>query len=89
MNALQEEIIVKNRKGIHGAVATELAKITDRYDATVYFVGNNSKVDCASILEVLSMGFVHGSRLVVKTEGREADRVMNAVRELLSRSEDP
>lgn len=86
---MQQEITVNNRKGIHGAVATELAKITGRHDAAVYLIGNNSEVDCASILEVLSMGFAHGSRLIVKTEGREADRVMLAVRELLSRSEDP
>jgi phosphotransferase system HPr (HPr) family protein len=80
---------VQNRKGIHCRVATRLAQIVAEHDATLQITGSDGSADCSSILDILSLALVHGSRIRLVAEGPDAARVLAAVERLLSRSDDP
>ena len=89
MPPLTRQCRVQNPKGIHCRVATRLAQIVAEHDATVQITGSDGPVDCSSILDILSLALVHGSRVRLAAEGPDADRVLAAVERLLSRSDDP
>ncbi len=89
MKQLEKELTVKNPNGVHGRVASHLARIAGAYDATVHIVYEKTEIDCTAILDVLSMGLVYGTRLKIRIGGRERKKAMVEVEKLLSRRNDP
>ncbi len=85
----ERKITVRNRCGVHGRVAARLAEMARQRGIALQIEGASGPVDCASILEVLSMALVCGSEVTVRARGRGADTVLNAVQDLLSRQDDP
>lgn len=69
---LEREIIVANARGVHSRVATGLALIAREHGVLLQIVLGPERVDCASILDVLSMALVCGTKLTVRVEGCEA-----------------
>jgi len=79
---------VRNRRGVHGRVATALAEIARSQGVKLEIVREGRAIDCLSILDVLSQGFVCGTRLVFRARGQKADKALQVVEELLSQVED-
>jgi phosphotransferase system HPr (HPr) family protein len=89
MLVVTRQCTVQNPKGIHCRVATRLAEIVADHEATVHITDREGLIDCASILDVLSMALVHGSRVSFTAHGPEAHKVLSAVENLLSHVNDP
>ncbi len=85
----ERRIQVHNRCGVHGRVAARLAELAREDDVSLQIVCASDTVDCASILEVLSMALVCGTEVTVRAQGGRAEAVLDAVQELLSRQDDP
>ncbi|HEB49515.1 MAG TPA: HPr family phosphocarrier protein [Desulfobulbus sp.] len=85
----QRTITVHNRCGVHGRVAARLAELARERDISLQIVCGSGPVDCASILEVLSMALVCGSEVTVRARGSGAQAALDAVEELLTRQDDP
>lgn len=84
---LEETLTVHNLRGIHGRIATKLAKIARQPNVRLFLVTQeNETIDCLSILDILSMAFVHGSEVRVRAEGKGAVESMAAVRKLFNRN---
>lgn len=86
MTALEKEIVVLNRHGVHGRVAARLAKIAARHEVILQIIHGRERIDCSSILDVLSMAFVYGTRFTVRAEGekRKAAKALAAVEKLFA-----
>ncbi len=85
----ERRIQVDNRCGVHGRVAARLAELAREGDVSLQIVCTSGTVDCASILEVLSMALVRGTEVTVRVRGSRAEAVLDAVQELLTRQDDP
>jgi phosphotransferase system HPr (HPr) family protein len=83
------ECTVENQKGIHCRVATRLAEVVAGHNVKMKIVGSDDWVDCSSILDVLGLALVHGSRVRFTARGPAAHRVLSAVQTLFSRISDP
>ena len=75
---------VDNPKGVHCRVAGKLAEIIAGHDAEVQLCHRDEQIDCTSILEILSLALVRGSRVEFLAHGREAAKVQTAINQLLS-----
>jgi len=89
MSAVTLECTVKNPKGIHCRVATRLADIVAGHSVEIKISGSNESVDCSSILDVLGLALVHGSRVCFTARGSDAYNVLTTVEALFSRTSDP
>lgn len=89
MTVVTRQYRVQNPKGIHCRVATRLAEIVADHEATVKITGSDGSIDCASILDVLSLALVHGSLVSFTAHGPDAHKVLAAVETLLSHTNDP
>lgn len=86
MTVFEKEIVVQNRHGIHGRVAASLAQIAARHEVVLHIVHGNQRIDCSSILDVLSMAFVYGTRFTVRLEGekKKTAKALAAVEKLFA-----
>jgi len=85
---MEREFVVRNRNGIHGRVAAMLAGIAARHDVIVHIFHHNKVIDCSSILDVLSMAFVYGTRFKISVTGREKEKAMVEIEKLFVKRTD-
>ncbi len=85
----ERTLTVHNRCGVHGRVAARLAELAREGDLSLQIVCGSGPVDCASVLEVLSMALVCGTEVTVRARGTGARAALDAVQELLTREDDP
>ncbi len=72
MKCLDRIIKVNIHRGVHGRVATKLAQITQLHDVDLYILNESEKIDCSSVLDVLSMAFVFGTLVKFRVCGKNA-----------------
>jgi multiphosphoryl transfer protein len=83
------EIVVTNAHGLHARPAARLVGLVRTFDATVTLTDLESgrgPVDAGSLSRVATLDARSGDRLRVDASGRDADKAVDAVRELAERS---
>jgi phosphocarrier protein HPr len=82
-------VTVASAVGLHARPAALLASAVNDsgLDVTVALPGGDP-VDAGSILEVMTLGAVHGDTVTLAAEGDGADGVLDSLVELLSRDLD-
>ena len=86
MRVLERVITVANHRGVHSRVATGLAMIARERGVLLQIIHGPHRIDCSSILDVLSMALVRGTRLSVRVEGggEETEQALAEVERLFS-----
>ena len=89
MKSLEKKITVNIHRGVHGRVATKLAQIAQLHDVDLYILCDGKEIDCSSILDVLSMAFVHGTMVKFRVCGKGATRALVDVGKLFATRGEP
>jgi phosphotransferase system HPr (HPr) family protein len=84
MKCLDRIIKVNIHRGVHGRVATKLALITQLHGVDLYILNDSEKIDCSSVLDVLSMAFVFGTKVKFRVCGKNAPLAIADVEKLFS-----
>ncbi|RUM38755.1 MAG: HPr family phosphocarrier protein [Desulfobulbus sp.] len=84
---VREDMVIRNHCGLHARVATGLAAIAQSNNVEIQLVSGGRSADCCSILEVLSLALTRDSHVEVLIRGKDADKSLDAVRELLTGTE--
>ena len=74
---------IKDPVGIHARPAGELVKLVKKYKSNVTFSAEGKTADAASIMSIMSLGAVCGTKLRAEASGEDADEVLAALREHL------
>lgn len=88
MKPLVKSITVRVDQGVHGRVAGGLARIVQQNEVEMHILSNEGEIDCSSVLEVLSMGFVFGTIVKFRVYGEKAVMAINEVEKLLTTKEE-
>lgn len=90
MIVIEKEVVVNNANGVHGRVATKLALIARHKAIELRLLHNSREIDCTSVLEVLSLAFIRGSRFQVRISGEEEEvqAALKAVEEIFAEDRD-
>ncbi|MFZ5798737.1 MAG: HPr family phosphocarrier protein [Desulfobulbus sp.] len=86
MKVLEKKITVTNARGVHSRVATRLAMIAREHHVGLRIIHGPDCIDAASILDVLGLALVCGSKVTVRIEGERGavEPAMAAVRLVLT-----
>jgi len=60
---------IKNKTGLHARPASQLAKLCQDYESSIYIVSGETQYDLKSIVSIMSMGLKHGTPIKVVAEG--------------------
>lgn len=80
------EYVLQAPNGIHARPAGELAKIASGFDAQVTARIGDSTASMKSIIEMMQLGAVIGSKLEVHVSGKDAAAAAEAVQQYLSKN---
>ncbi|MBC8466104.1 HPr family phosphocarrier protein [bacterium] len=85
---LKSDVIIMNKLGIHARPASKLVKITSLGKSEVFLLHDNQRVNAKSILGVMLLQAVQGSRVTIEVNGIDEEEVLRQIIELIERKFD-
>jgi phosphotransferase system HPr (HPr) family protein len=81
----ERTVTISNRLGLHARAAARLVRRASQFNSSVTLVreDNGDNADGKSILSVLLLAASRGVSLIIKTEGDDEERALNALAELV------
>ena len=71
--------------GLHARPATLIVQELSKFEAQVYLLKDNRRVNAKSVIELLSLGAMDGERLTIEAEGTDAEEAAEKLAWLLER----
>ena len=75
----EQEVVVKSDAGVHARPAMMIVKEAMKYSCEVKLIKDDVEADCKSIMSVLGLAIVSGSRLVVRASGEGEKKVVESI----------
>jgi phosphocarrier protein HPr len=80
---IEKEITIINRLGLHARPAAMFVRIASRYRAEVWVDKEGEQINGKSIMGLMMLAAGQGSKLTIRCEGADADKVMEELEELI------
>lgn len=84
MPAIEREVEIVNRLGLHARAAAKLVHMASAFDSQITIERDGERVDAKSILGILLLAAAQGTRITVRVEGDDADEAITAVTGLIA-----
>ena len=80
----QTEAEIINKLGLHARASAKLTQCANAFSADVWLTRNGRRVSAKSIMGVMMLAAGKGSRVLVETDGADADAALAAVLALIA-----
>lgn len=77
------EVEITNRKGLHARASAKFVKLVEKFDVEVTVKKDEASVSGASIMGLMMLAAGPGTRLVIETEGQDAEEALDALTALI------
>jgi phosphocarrier protein len=74
-----KEITITNRLGLHARPAALVVKAAGTFEAEVFLIKDDTRINAKSIMGVMMLAAEFGSALTIEAEGPDADLAVKAV----------
>ncbi len=81
---VRADVEICNNKGLHARASAKFVKLASSFDAQIYVIKDDNKVDAQSIMGLLMLGAGKGASIAIEAEGAQAEEAVNALVELVS-----
>jgi phosphocarrier protein len=71
-------------KGLHARASAKFVKLASAFDAQIYVIKDDNRVDAQSIMGLLMLGAGKGTVIGIEAEGAQAEEAVAALAELVS-----
>ena len=80
----QAEVEIINKLGLHARASAKLTQTAGQFSSEVWISRNGRRVNAKSIMGVMMLAAGKGSKVVIETEGSDADAALAAVQKLIA-----
>ena len=80
---IEKAITIINRLGLHARPAAMFVRIASRHRSEVWVEKEGEQINGKSIMGLMMLAAGQGSKLTIRCEGPDADRVMEELEELI------
>jgi phosphocarrier protein HPr len=77
------EVTIVNKKGLHARASAAFVKCVERFDAEVSVIKDGVTVNGTSIMGLMMLAAGPGTRIIIETEGPDAEEAMDALTSLI------
>lgn len=81
--ALEKDLLIKNKLGLHARAAAQLVKTANRFSSEVKLTKDRNVVNGKSIMGVLMLVASKGSTVTLRAKGDKADECIAALAALI------
>ncbi len=76
---VERKITITNKLGLHARAAVKFVNLANRFVSTVKVEKDGSEVDGKSILGILTLAAVQGSRITLRVSGKDEKKAVQAL----------
>jgi phosphocarrier protein HPr len=80
----ERQVQIVNKNGLHARPAAEIVKLAAKFQAEITIVKDDLDVNGKSIMGVMMLAAEHGSTILFRAEGPDADAALDALATLVS-----
>ena len=80
-----KEVIVRCESGLHNKQATYFVQKANEFESTIWLESNSRKMNAKSLLGIMSLGVITGTKVTLSALGPDAEAAVNALDTLLQR----
>ena len=80
-----KEVVVRCESGLHNKQATYFVQNANEFESSIWLESGNRKMNAKSLLGIMSLGIVTGSKVTLIASGPDAEAAVNALDTLLQR----
>ena len=80
-----KEVIVHCESGLHNKQATYFVQKANEFESSIWLESGSRKMNAKSLLGIMSLGIVTGSKVNLIAAGPDAEAAVNALEALLQR----
>lgn len=80
---IEKTLTIKNKLGLHARAAVKLMNLANRFNSNVKITKDGNEVDAKSILGILTLAAVKGSKITLKVSGKDEQKALDALLELI------
>ena len=81
---IERSVTITNKYGLHARPAMQLVETASRFASDVRLVRGEKIADAKSIMDVLMLAAEHGTDLVIKAEGDDAEQAIETLSDLVA-----
>jgi len=85
MDMFNKEVIVRCESGLHNKQATYFVQKANEFESTIWLESNSRKMNAKSLLGIMSLGVITGTKVTLSAFGPDAEAAVNALDTLLQR----
>ncbi len=74
---------IRNAEGLHMRPAMQFVDVANRFNCDITVSNSENMVDGKSIMQMSMLAATCGTRLLIKAEGHDAEKAIDALRELV------
>ena len=80
---LKKTVIIKNKLGLHARAAVKFVNLANRFASSVRIEKDGAEIDGKSILGILTLAAVQGTRITLKISGKDEESALKALAALI------
>ena len=85
MDMFNKEVVVRCESGLHNKQATYFVQKANEFESSIWLESNNRKMNAKSLLGIMSLGVITGTKVTLSASGPDAEAAVNALDTLLQR----
>lgn len=85
---VQQEVVVKNRLGLHTRPAASLVKLAAKFKAEFYLERDGYRVNGKSIIGVMTLAAEQGARILLMFDGEDEQTALSTIADFFDRGFD-
>lgn len=78
-----KKIMIMNELGLHARPAAMIAKLAQQAESNIWIIKDGTKVDAASIIDILSLACIKGTEITLQTESMNDIDIVNGIVDLI------
>ena len=78
------EAVIVNKLGLHARPSAKLTQVATQFPCEVWLTRNGRRVNGKSIMGVMMLAAEHGSSILIRANGPDAEQAVQALAELVA-----
>ena len=78
------EVEIINKLGLHARASAKLTQLAGSYPCEVWMERNGRRINAKSIMGVMMLAAGKGSKVIIDTEGEQAEEALTAITALIN-----
>ena len=85
---IEKTQIIINKLGLHARAAAKLSHLANMFNANIYLLYNEDKVNAKSLLGILTLAASVGNEIILQASGDDEQEAITAISDLFNRKFD-